>query len=40
MAGNGYSVDDILEEIRRKKETGAAKSTDFETEKNSGEGTL
>ena len=37
MAGNGYSVDDILEEIRRKKETGAAKSTDFETEKNSSE---
>ena len=37
MAGNGYSVDDILEEIRRKKETGTAKSTDFETEKNSSE---
>ena len=33
MAGNGYSVDDILEEIRRKKENGAAKSTDFVTEK-------
>ena len=30
MAGNGYSVDDILEEIRRKKETGAAKTTDSE----------
>lgn len=28
MAGNGYSVDDILEEIRRKKENGNAKSTD------------
>lgn len=28
MAGNGYSVDDILEEIRRKKETGAVKTTD------------
>ena len=28
MAGNGYSVDDILDEIRRKKENGAAKATD------------
>ncbi|MBE6899925.1 MAG: hypothetical protein E7479_04585 [Ruminococcaceae bacterium] len=33
MAGNGYSVDDILEEIRRKKETGAAKASDSGTEK-------
>ncbi|MBR5309805.1 MAG: hypothetical protein IKU42_01615 [Oscillospiraceae bacterium] len=30
MAGNGYSVDDILEEIRRKKETGAVKTADSE----------
>ena len=33
MAGNGYSVDDILEEIRRKKETGAVKTSGSETEK-------
>ncbi len=37
MAGNGYSVDDILEEIRRKKETGVAKSTDSETKKEAAE---
>ena len=35
MAGNGYSVDDILEEIRRKKETGAVKNPGSETEKSS-----
>lgn len=33
MAANGYSVDDILEEIRRKKENGAEKSTVSETKK-------
>ena len=33
MAGNGYSVDDILEEIRRKKEAGSTKPTDSETKK-------
>ena len=33
MATNGYSVDDILEEIRRKKENGAEKSTVSETKK-------
>lgn len=37
MAGNGYSVDDILEEIRRKKENGAAKATDAETKGGSSE---
>ncbi len=37
MAGNGYSVDDILEEIRRKKENGTAKATDSENVKNSSE---
>ena len=30
MAGNGYSVDDILEEIRRKKENGSANSAGSE----------
>lgn len=30
MAGNGYSVDDILEEIRRKKENGSANPTGSE----------
>ena len=30
MAGNGYSVDDILEEIRRKKENGPANSAGSE----------
>ena len=33
MAANGYSVDDILEEIRRKKENGAEKSTVSEIKK-------
>ncbi|MBQ5357673.1 MAG: hypothetical protein IIU57_05545, partial [Oscillospiraceae bacterium] len=37
MAGNGYSVDDILEEIRRKKENGAEKSTVSETKKDHSE---
>ncbi|MBR3610926.1 MAG: cation-translocating P-type ATPase [Oscillospiraceae bacterium] len=37
MAGNGYSVDDILEEIRRKKEGGAPKTTESESMKNSSE---
>ncbi len=37
MAGNGYSVDDILEEIRRKKENGAAKAADSGAEAGSGE---
>ena len=30
MAGNGYSVDDILEEIRRKKENGGTAPAGFE----------
>ena len=38
MAGNGYSVDDILEEIRRKKENGAAKATDSQINSNSNSG--
>ncbi|MBR5872976.1 MAG: hypothetical protein IKZ06_04960, partial [Oscillospiraceae bacterium] len=37
MAGNGYSVDDILEEIRRKKDGASAKPTDFEIKKESSE---
>ncbi len=37
MAGNGYSVDDILEEIRRKKEGGTPKAAESESVKNSSE---
>lgn len=37
MAGNGYSVDDILEEIRRKKENGTEKVNSSQTKENSPE---
>lgn len=35
MAGNGYSVDDILEEIRRKKENGGVNTADSEIKNSS-----